>query len=165
MSGSQIQLSWTSLAVVTPSTTEVPIQRNSRAAGSMANWAMSYLQPRTVGKEQQSVTLVIAMFYRTFVWSLELQFSTSHLCTLYSPVFRKKFNHSQSPRAFNISTTWSTVPTSLLETLASGTQKGIFEVINKNVGATLTTEFFFDTFSSVLGFFFSIWSQTSDQLI
>ena len=34
--------------------------------------------------------------------SLELQVSTSHLCTLYSPVFRKKFNHSQSLRAFKI---------------------------------------------------------------
>uniref|UniRef100_A0A672Z0X9 Tc1-like transposase DDE domain-containing protein n=1 Tax=Sphaeramia orbicularis TaxID=375764 RepID=A0A672Z0X9_9TELE len=35
-----------------------------------------------------------------------------------------------------IFTTWSNVPTSLLETLASSMPKRIFEVINKNGGAT-----------------------------
>uniref|UniRef100_A0A3P8SZ41 Tc1-like transposase DDE domain-containing protein n=1 Tax=Amphiprion percula TaxID=161767 RepID=A0A3P8SZ41_AMPPE len=35
-----------------------------------------------------------------------------------------------------IFTTWSNVPTSLLETLASSIPKRIFEVINKNGGAT-----------------------------
>uniref|UniRef100_A0A672YW65 Tc1-like transposase DDE domain-containing protein n=1 Tax=Sphaeramia orbicularis TaxID=375764 RepID=A0A672YW65_9TELE len=35
-----------------------------------------------------------------------------------------------------IFTTWSNVPTSLLETLASSRPKRIYEVINKNGGAT-----------------------------
>ena len=50
-----------------------------------------------------------------------------------------------------IFTTWSNVPISLLETLASGMPKGIFEVINKKVGATVLSLTFLVLFFKFFG--------------
>uniref|UniRef100_A0A3P9MYL3 Tc1-like transposase DDE domain-containing protein n=1 Tax=Poecilia reticulata TaxID=8081 RepID=A0A3P9MYL3_POERE len=49
--------------------------------------------------------------------------------------------------------TWSNVPTSLLETLASSMPKQLFEVINKNGGATHYRVLCFDTLISDFGVF------------
>ena len=58
-----------------------------------------------------------------------------------------------------IFTTWSNIPTSLLETLASSMPKWIFEVINKNGGATHYWVLFWNFcfyFRGVSGFFWAM---------